>query len=529
MTIDRNGAISLVSQICGLAGSKDYLRTLRRQARRNGLAEAIEARDTPTLFGHLMWSFSYQGISDNIADAYIEAHGNATWNELAELMVGKPGRCSLLLSFETYRGCGFRKTHNSCSHPKLLSGCPVPIPPLRKGDLNQLAISLYLFLRDECRHDLVGYIDRIVCPGTTPQEARLNLIRAFSQIHAVSSKLTNMALSDLLLLGGRKRKSWKAVGLEMIAIDSLVHNFLHRTGTLTAFQAQHGYGSGCYGPNGCAEVVREISRQIDCRQFNPRYPACFPRFVQHAIWSFCTEREMDVCNGRNIDDRFPCSKVDCPVGGSCARLPLKIANQTTRVARRGRPRKGLGRLPKPYKQGELDGLCGVYAVVNALRLSLRHLGRFKPHVFSNVFEELVAEIDRLQGYGNASVNGITTPRITQLLKLAIEFIEADFDLRLEVARPLLNRKQYSMRQAIKCLRRELERPGTSLLLGLDGEYGHWTVAHRITQTSILLHDSAGYRRVAIRACRLRHETRQSAKRLHVIGAGSAFIVRATAQ
>jgi hypothetical protein len=45
-----------------------------------------------------------------------------------------------------------------------------------------------------------------------------------------------------------------------------------------------------------------ITEQIDARQFNPRFPKVFPRFVQHAIWQYCSESGRDVCNGNRIDD-----------------------------------------------------------------------------------------------------------------------------------------------------------------------------------------------------------------------------------
>ena len=34
----------------------------------------------------------------------------------------------------------------------------------------------------------------------------------------------------------------------MIAVDTLVHNFLHRTGILRRFRADHAYGLACYQP-----------------------------------------------------------------------------------------------------------------------------------------------------------------------------------------------------------------------------------------------------------------------------------------
>jgi hypothetical protein len=46
--------------------------------------------------------------------------------------------------------------------------------------------------------------------------------------------------------------------------------------------------------------------QIDARAFNPTYPAIFPRFVQLAIWRYCSQQGLDICNGNRLDDRQRC-------------------------------------------------------------------------------------------------------------------------------------------------------------------------------------------------------------------------------
>jgi hypothetical protein len=69
----------------------------------------------------------------------------------------------------------------------------------------------------------------------------------------------------------------------MIVVDTLVHNFLHRTGILNRLDATHPYGPGCYRPTGCAEILQQVAREIDARKFNAEFPATFPRFVQSAI------------------------------------------------------------------------------------------------------------------------------------------------------------------------------------------------------------------------------------------------------
>jgi hypothetical protein len=108
----------------------------------------------------------------------------------------------------------------------------------------------------------------------------------------------------------------------MIAVDTLVHNFLHRTGILQRFEAEHSYGSACYRPRGCAEIIETVAGEIDAGQFDRRFPTTFPRFVQYAIWRYCSQQGLDICNGNQIDDRKPCENVQCALYPACDRITL---------------------------------------------------------------------------------------------------------------------------------------------------------------------------------------------------------------
>jgi hypothetical protein len=45
-----------------------------------------------------------------------------------------------------------------------------------------------------------------------------------------------------------------------------------------------------------------VADRIDARQFSASFPQTFPRFVQHAIRRYGSQRGLDVCNGSRIDD-----------------------------------------------------------------------------------------------------------------------------------------------------------------------------------------------------------------------------------
>jgi hypothetical protein len=111
------------------------------------------------------------------------------------------------------------------------------------------------------------------------------------------------SMGAVLLSTQDTRDRWHLTGGSMIAIDSLVHKFLHRTGILARCGSQHPYGLQCYSKDRCADIIEGVAERIDAREFNRKFPSYFPRYVQYAIWRFCAQEALDVCNSNRIDDR----------------------------------------------------------------------------------------------------------------------------------------------------------------------------------------------------------------------------------
>ena len=131
-----------------------------------------------------------------------------------------------------------------------------------------------------------------------------------------------MILAELLLGADLERERWVTTGASFIAVDSLVHAYLHRTGILRRLHAEHSYGPACYTPGGCAEVIAALADRIDAREFNPAFPAFFPRWVQFAVWWFCAADGWGTCNANQIDDRVGCRQRFCASFATCDRLSL---------------------------------------------------------------------------------------------------------------------------------------------------------------------------------------------------------------
>jgi hypothetical protein len=333
MTSGLDHATRLVTRICWLAGDHQLIDHVRRASARRGVRTAVRRHDTALLFGWLLKSVSYQGIADYVADSYMDRHGQVGWDEIAALLDAGPS-CPKLRSYWHFDHCGYKKGRKSCSEPGHFPACPLPTHDLRNGNLNQAAYSLFLFIRDVADGDLVGWIDHSLANarfGSTPNRAaqlRRALLEPLRHVHGASDKVLSLALAHLLLAASKERGLWSEAAVVMIAVDALVHNFLHRTGILARLDAAHPYGPACYATGGCAEIIKRISGNIDARQFNPVFPADFPRFVEQAIWRFCAEYGLDECNGRQIDDRKRCDRSQCPAFLLCDRLPLKPERST---------------------------------------------------------------------------------------------------------------------------------------------------------------------------------------------------------
>jgi hypothetical protein len=247
----------LVHRVCDLAGTAAFIDDAGLGREGKDLRKAIHSRNTAVLFDWLVAALSYQGISDEVAKNFMDRHGLASWQVIESALDNRPS-CPKLRSYWHFYDCRYNKSRFACAEPGHIAECPLPRSWLRNGRLNQTAYSLYLFIRDIADGDLVGWIDRRLWAADKPPgpdrlaRMRAALVDPLREIYGVSDKVLTMALSQLLLGAPRARRHWREVGGSMIAVDTLVHNFLHRAGILQRFKAEHSYGPACYRPSRAA-------------------------------------------------------------------------------------------------------------------------------------------------------------------------------------------------------------------------------------------------------------------------------------
>lgn len=158
-----------------------------------------------------------------------------------------------------------------------------------------------------------------------------------------------------------------------------------------------------------------------------------------------------------------------------------------------------GRIPiRPRRQGELDGLCGVYSVINAVRLLCPEMNKYDEEA---LFGILIASLARRRiRLASAVTLGLDIRTLRAIARIACRHIENETGIRLKVRRP--QRCRYRLGSFWQVLRTELGK-GNIAIFGMWGRRAHWTVAYKITEKSIRLVDSDNLKLLRRSRCTLR--------------------------
>ena len=138
----------------------------------------------------------------------------------------------------------------------------------------------------------------------------------------------------------------------------------------------------------------------------------------------------------------------------------------------------------PYAQGELDSLCGLYSIINAIRLVLylvAPVSAAKSHKLFEIGIEFLRQNDSLDP---ALVNGINIRRWKLLAALLAEHAStAKWSIVVEATK-----RRASSRAIMRCIDNGVAN-GSAVLLHLGRRHQHYTVIAGVTPQSILLFDS----------------------------------------
>ena len=148
---------------------------------------------------------------------------------------------------------------------------------------------------------------------------------------------------------------------------------------------------------------------------------------------------------------------------------------------------------KPLTQGKLDGLCGVYSILNALRI----LEGTTLEESANLFLEIFAALETRKKISRVIGDGMTDRDMGYVYR---EIIQKHYPVR--VFKPFHRKAEVPLgayRQEVKNFLDGGNRRAVNLVVE-SWDFGHWTVVRKATPKCLYLWDSARMRRFDRRKC-----------------------------
>ena len=181
----------------------------------------------------------------------------------------------------------------------------------------------------------------------------------------------------------------------------------------------------------------------------------------------------------------------------------------------------------PYLQGQIDGLCGFYGIINAFQC-----------LFSATFTDddawqLMVSLCEAVSHKFPAViwKGAGVEDTVTLFKAAEDFARKTKHLggELRVTRPFARRRTERMQDfwaeiAAFLDRGEAPRARRVAFIGIGHPDNHWTVATRVTQRSVTFFDSWELKRLALRQFTISRDVAKSNGGMHKLDTRQTFLL-----
>lgn len=174
-----------------------------------------------------------------------------------------------------------------------------------------------------------------------------------------------------------------------------------------------------------------------------------------------------------------------------------------------------------FRQGQLDGLCGLYVAINAIRL-LRSADRaLSPIEAKALYVTGVRMLAKREKLASAVLNGVPDKIWCKLVtKLAGE-LPAGAGQAIDVERPFRGRPRVSRRELLTLIEAAVDA-SQPVLLSLSGKHAHYTIVCGYTARRFVLFDSSSLSWLSRDLCGPSHSRRDWG---HTINTGSLMVMR----
>lgn len=151
----------------------------------------------------------------------------------------------------------------------------------------------------------------------------------------------------------------------------------------------------------------------------------------------------------------------------------------------------------PYEQGALDGLCGVYSIINASKI----INDFSNEKCNELFQQVVRFLDSERSLVKLLINGIDINLIGQVMNNVKE-------LNILKEQPYRGKSETTLKEFWGSMQTFLNGQNRAILLGLGGVHDHWTVVQSMSDKQMKLLDSDGLKQLNRNSCTTGEPDRQ---------------------
>jgi len=158
-------------------------------------------------------------------------------------------------------------------------------------------------------------------------------------------------------------------------------------------------------------------------------------------------------------------------------------------------------LTRPLRQGDLDGLCGVYAIVNAFCALCPELD---DDLVQIMFAELIKKLKAANAASatEAIYDGIDFETLLKIAKPMTPWLTRMTDIAVDVRKRDARRQFLTMQSFWDWLQHTVTAQSVIIASTL-GVYNHWTVVTGVSARALRLYDSTELQLLSRRRCTLR--------------------------
>ena len=148
----------------------------------------------------------------------------------------------------------------------------------------------------------------------------------------------------------------------------------------------------------------------------------------------------------------------------------------------------------PFRQGNLDRLCGIYGIINSIRWGLRNEKALTRRQSRLLYVRLIQHLEDQELLAAALEMGLCIPEISQLLHAAKGWL-AERDILLMHRKPFHTQKAIKVSTFVDCITEAVETPNTSVLMATVGRLDHWTSVIGVNNDRFMVFDSSRLKRI----------------------------------